>query len=151
LQYLKKERKNKMSLDVYLKRERYISYDKGKTYQEDSETLYWANITHNLNVMAEKAGIYEALWRPHKLIEGYDIPESDNIAEWEFEEKNKIQAKAIIPLLEKGLEDLIARPEYFKTFDSKNGWGTYDHFVPFVAEYLKACRQYPEAIVETSR
>src|SRR6266496_3980933 len=29
--------------------------------------LYWRNITHNLNTMADAAGIYKHLWRPEEL------------------------------------------------------------------------------------
>ena len=119
-----------MSLDVYLKKERYISYDKGKTYTEDHEEIYWANTTHNLAEMASKAGIYEALWHP--------------------EEIGKTKAGEIIELLEKGLADLKARPGYFEQFNSPNGWGMYEHFVPFVEKYLKACKENPDAIIETS-
>lgn len=139
-----------MSLDVYLNRKRYLSYD-GKTYTEDTEQVYWANITHNLNTMASEAGIYEALWRPHRLKEGYNISENDHQAEWKFEEENTTLAKDIIPLLEKGLSDLKTRPEYFEKFNSPNGWGMYEHFVSFVEKYLEACKEYPDAIIEVSR
>ena len=120
-----------MSLDVYLNRKRYLSYDEGKTYTEDSEQVYWANITHNLNKMAGEAGIYEALWRP--------------------EEIGKTKASEIVELLEKGLAALKARPEHFEKFNSPNGWGMYEHFVPFVEKYLEACKEYPDAIIEVSR
>ena len=140
-----------MSLDVYLTRKKWVSYDEAKTHTEENEEVYWANITHNLGKMAGEAGIYEALWRPHRLKEGYNIPENDHKAEWKFEEENKTTAKDIIPLLEKGLADLKARPEHFKTFNSPNGWGTYEHFVPFVERYLGACKEYPDAIIEVSR
>lgn len=120
-----------MSLDVYLNRKRYLSYDEGKTYTEDNEQVYWANITHNLGKMAEEAGIYEACWRP--------------------EEIGATQAKDILPLLEKGYADLKARPEHFKQFDSPNGWGLYKHFLPWVENYLNACKQYPEATIWVGR
>ena len=120
-----------MSLDVYLNVERMISYDKGLTYKEDNEQVYWANITHNLNAMAEAAKIYEALWRPKNI--------------------DAKQAKDIIELLEIGLTDLKNRPEYFEKFNSPNGWGMYEHFVPFVENYLNACKENPEAIIEISR
>lgn len=120
-----------MSLDVHLNRKKYISYDEGKTYTEDSEQVYWANITQNLGEMADKAGIYYALWRPEEI----DIK----------------KGKDIIEILEKGLLDLKSRPHYFEKFNSPNGWGVYKHFVPFVEEYLEACKQYPEAFIETSR
>ena len=120
-----------MSLDVYLIRKRYLSYDEGKTYTEDDEQVYWANITHNLGKMAGEACIYEALWRP--------------------EEIGKTKASEIVELLEKGLADLKARPEHFETFNSPNGWGMYEHFVPFVEKYLEACKEYPDAVIEVSR
>jgi hypothetical protein len=140
-----------MSLDVYLTRKKWISYDAGETLTEETEEVYDANITHNLGEMADKAGIYEALWRPHRLKEGYNIPEEDNDAEYEFEEANTTKASEIIPYLEKGLADLKARPKYFETFNSPNGWGMYVNFVPFVEKYLNACKQYPDATVEVSR
>ena len=124
-------KRNKMSLDVYLNRKRYLSYDEGKTYTEDTEQVYWANITHNLNKMAREAGIYEALWRP--------------------EEIGKTKASEIVELLEKGLTDLKARPKHFEKFNSPNGWGMYEHFVPFVEKYLEACKEYPVAIIGVSR
>jgi hypothetical protein len=111
-----------MSLSVYLK-------DPTATYE--TEGLYYANITHNLGEMADKAGIYKALWRP--------------------EEIGKTKASEIVELLEKGLADLKARPEHFEKFNSPNGWGMYEHFVPFVEEYLGACKKYPDAVIEVSR
>jgi hypothetical protein len=120
-----------MSLNVYLTRKKWVSYDEGKTHTEEKEEVYSANITHNLGKMAGEAGIYEALWRP--------------------EEIGKIKASEIIELLEKGLADLKARPEHFETFNSPNGWGMYEHFVPFVEKYLEACKEYPDAIIKASR
>lgn len=120
-----------MSLDVYLTREKWISYDKGKTYTKNNEKIYCANITHNLNEMATKAGIYEALWRP--------------------EEIGATKAEDIIKLLESGLEKLKADPDYFKQFNSPNGWGMYENFVPFVEKYLWVCKQHPNAVIEVSR
>ena len=97
----------------------------------ETECVFDANITHNLNKMADAAGIYEACWRP--------------------EEIGAIKASDIIPILEKGFEDMKARPEHFKKFDSENGWGTYKDFLPWVESYLDACRKYPDAIIEVSR
>ena len=140
-----------MSLDVYLTRKKWVSYDEGKSHTEESEELYSANITHNLNKMADEAGIYNALWRPYRLKSDYHIAENDHDAQYIFESQQTTKASEIIPLLEKGLADLKARPEYFEKFNSANGWGMYKHFVPFVEKYLKACKEYPDAIVEVSR
>lgn len=95
------------------------------------EEVYWANITHNLGGMAEMAGIYEVLWRP--------------------EEIGATKASDIIEFLEKGLDNLKERPEYFEQFNASNGWGKYDQFVPFVEQYLNACKSYPDAIIDISR
>ena len=137
-----------MSLDVTLIRKRWISYDAGKTLEVNYETMYDSNITHNLTTMAEKAGIYEALWRPHRLSSDYNKDLDDEI---EFEENCTMYAKDIIEELEEGLEDLKLRPAFFEKFNSDNGWGLYENFVPFVEKYLDACKQYPDSIVKVSR
>lgn len=94
-------------------------------------TVYDTNITHNLGAMATEAGIYHALWRP--------------------EEINVVYAREVIPLLKRGLKKMKADPERFKKHNAENGWGLYEHFVPFVEEYLKACQEYPDAVIEVSR
>lgn len=131
-----------MSLDVYLK-------DPTATY--DTESLYNANITHNLGKIASEVGIYKALWRPYQLKENYDVPEGEHDKEYEFEDNNPVFARDIIPDIEKGLKDLKERPEHYKQFDSPNGWGTYENFVPFVEEYLYFLKEYPDAKVICSR
>lgn len=102
-------------------------------YEIDGNELevFSSNMTHNLNKMADKAGIYYALWRP--------------------DEKGYKKASDIIPLLESGLEDLKSRPEYFKTFNAPNGWGMYEDFVLFVEDILASCKQYQNADIIVSR
>lgn len=114
-----------MSLDVYLTRKYHVSYDGGNALEPKEEEVFSANITHNLNKMAMEAGIYEACWRPDEI--------------------GATKAKDIVDVLDKGFKDLLSRPEHFKQFDSPNGWGTYDDFLPWVANYLEACKEYPEA------
>lgn len=96
----------------------------------NSEEVYSANITHNLNTMAEKAGIYKALRRPAEI--------------------NKQYAYEIIPILEEWLKKLKAKPSYYQKFNSPNWRGMYEHFVPFVEKYLEACRQYPASLISVS-
>lgn len=43
------------------------------------------------------------------------------------------------------------KPDYFKQFNPSNGWGSYTVFLPWVKEYLNACREYPEATIYVSR
>lgn len=125
-----------MSLDVYLT---------GKTREVDcvcmacdnahkkkeTEDFYSANITHNLGKMAEAAGIYKHLWRP--------------------EEIGITTAGQLIEPLEKAVALLKEKPFHFQQFNSPNGWGMYEHFVPFVEEYLHACRENPDAAISVSR
>lgn len=99
--------------------------------EENLEYVYEANITHNLSKMASEAGIYYALWRPEEL--------------------GVCKASQLIEVIEKGLHELVSRPTHYKQFDASNGWGTYEDFVPFVAKYLEACKQYPDAWVGASR
>ena len=115
-----------MSLDVYL----YIDVDTGGEKKE-RVYLYEDNITHNLGKMATKAEIYNVLWRP-----------KDIYAE---------RAKDIIDQLSEGLRCLKEFPDYFKGFNSPNGWGLYEHFVPFVENYLEACKKHPKALIGVSR
>lgn len=140
-----------MSLDVSLYRNYLVSYDEGKTLEPRREEVYSANITHNLNKMADEAGLYEALWRPHRLKPGYDIPEHDHKAEWEYEDNNPVRAHEIIEIIEKGLADMKARPKHYEKFNSPNGWGMYEHFVPFIEKYLAALKEFPETQVVCDR
>ena len=128
----------KMSLDINL----YIIHDPveedcphcGQKYLnifDNKECVYEGNITHNLNRMAEACGIYMELWRP--------------------EEIGVIKAEQLINPLTDGLKKLKENPEYYRTFDSPDGWGRYFYFLPFVENYLNACIEYPEAIIEVSR
>lgn len=140
-----------MSLDVTLYRTYLVSYDEGKTLEPQRESLYHANITHNLGKMADAAGLYEALWRPHRLKPGYNIPEDDYDAEYEFEEANTVRAHEIIEIIEKGLEDMKTRPKYYEKFNSPNRWGLYKNFVPWIEKYLAALKEFPEAQVVCDR
>ena len=93
--------------------------------------VFSSNITHNLGKMASACGVYYACWRP--------------------EEINCTRAKHILPMLEDGVKNLESYPEFYKTFDSPNGWGLYIHFLPWLKEYTEACRAYPEAKIRVSR
>lgn len=103
-----------MSLDVYLKKQ-----------------IFRRNITHNLNVMADEAGIYQCLWGPEEI----DI----------------YSAGDLIEPLTKGLDLLKSDPDRFKKLNPSNGWGTYEGLVSFVEDYLRWCILFPECEIEVSR
>ena len=106
-----------MSLDVRLQ-------------NDDGDELYWANITHNLGNMADRAGIYEALWHPEQI--------------------KATKASDIIDIVDEGLQKMRVDPQYYKRFDSPNGWGIYDHFIPWIEKYLQALKENPDALIEVS-
>jgi hypothetical protein len=95
------------------------------------EVLYEANITHNLNTMAEAAGIYQALWRP--------------------EEVGITHASQLVEPLSEGLFLLQSDPARFEVMNPSNGWGDYDGLVKFVADYLEAAKEHPQALVRADR
>lgn len=107
-----------MSLDVHL-------------IETRPTVVFWANITHNLNEMAEAAGIYKHLWRPDEL--GI---------------KNACE---LIEPIEKGLSDLKANPDKYRKYNAANGWGKYEDFIRWVEKYLEACKEHPDAKIEVSR
>jgi len=113
--------RDEMSLDVRLRI---------KT-QKSEVNVYRDNITHNLGKMAVQAGVYEVLWRPDE--HGYET------------------AEQIIPILKAGLALLQSDSVALKAFNPENGWGDYDGLVEFVADYLAACEEFPEATIYVSR
>jgi hypothetical protein len=107
-----------MSLDVML-------------VDENDCEVFWANITHNLNTMADGAGLYKPLWRPEEVYVQH--------------------ARDLIEYLERGIQKLVQNPSHYSTFNAPNGWGTYDVFLPWCCRYLEACRKYPNSRVTISR
>jgi hypothetical protein len=98
---------------------------------EETDIVYHANITHNLGAMAKAASLYHALWRP--------------------DEMGITKARQLIPLLQAGLNLLVSDPEEYQALNPKNGWGDYEGLVKFVQDYLNACVQNPNTLVEVSR
>jgi len=103
-------------------------------------SVYSRNITHNLGKMAAEVKIpymagtvtlYTILWRPEEL---------------QF-----TKAREIADLLDYGWNILLSEPEYFKTFDPENGWGSYEGLVDFVYTYRNACWDNPAAELRVSR
>jgi len=92
--------------------------------------IYWANITHNLNKMAQEVGIYQHCWHPDEI--------------------GITKAAQLIEPLTTAIALMKSDPERFKHFDASNGWGLYENFVPWLERYLAACQEHPGADVEAS-
>jgi len=93
--------------------------------------VFSSNITHNLNAMASKAGLYYPLWRP--------------------EECGVETADALLPLLRAGLCVLLGNEYEMAKEEPPNGWGTYGDLVRFVSDYIDACSAHPHAKVRAFR
>jgi len=118
-----------MSLNVWLSIKNDVCECCGRGYE--GTEVFSANITHNLSTMAENAGIYNHLWRAEKI--------------------GITAARELIEPVSKGLADMKKRPEFYKQFDSSNGWGMYEDFVPWIENYLEACKKWPDAKIGISR
>lgn len=125
-----------MSLDVYLtgeeiERKCECSMCGNLHTRKAREEYFSQNITHNLANMAEEAGIYKHCWRP--------------------EEIGITKARQLIEPLENAIFAMRANPERFKKHNASNGWGLYEHFLPWLENYLAACKATPEANVSVWR
>lgn len=115
-----------MSLDVYLTFDVDVGHDEPECHE-----VFSANYTHNCGKMAREAGIYEAVWRP---------------------DENGIElAEQLIEPLEAGIAAMRADQKRFEQLNPSNGWGSYETFLPWLEEYLRACKKYPKAKVSVSR
>jgi hypothetical protein len=100
-------------------------------------SVYSDNITHNLGKMASEVKLsngltlYDVLWRP--------------------DEHGLVLAKDISELLDEGWNILLSEPDYFKTFNPDNGWGSYEGLIDFVYKYRNACWDNPDAELSISR
>lgn len=128
--YVRKNGKTK-ELTLQEAKEQYPEFDDINESIYKTDYLYSDNITHNLGLMAKKAGIYKHLWRPEEI--GITI------------------AKELINPLRNGLHKLKLNPDVFKKYNPVNGWGTYEILVKFVEDYLDACYKYQDAKIEVSR
>jgi len=81
--------------------------------------------------MATALGIHEQIWKPDSV--------------------GITTANQVIPHLEEAIRKMKDNPEFYRAFDSPNGFGKYDDFLAWLEEYLVACNKYPNATVTASR
>ncbi len=102
-----------MSYDVSLYRKGLVDTDYAVYYD------YTDNLTYNVKEMIDNAFGKDCFYTWH------DRP----AAQW-------------LPILEKGVKDMATRPEYYKQFNSPNGWGTYETTFFFVEKLYKKVIEY---------
>lgn len=98
---------------------------------EYGESMWSANMTHNLNKIAIEAGVYECLWRPDEIGVKYA---RDNISNLRF-----------------ALGIFYSKYDELKKLNPSNGWGDIDRLIEVTQDFLKACMEYPNAIIECDR
>ena len=97
----------------------------------DQSEIHSQNITHNLNRMADAAGIYKCLWRPDE--NGFDT------------------AGQLIEPLAFAIEQMKCYPERFDAYNASNGWGTREQFIPWLEELYSFCLSNPDTTISVSR
>jgi hypothetical protein len=96
-----------------------------------SSVVYEGNITHNLGLMAQNAGLYLPLWRPEEL--------------------GIRAAGELVPLLKAGLFYMRNHKKELEADNPSNGWGCYQNLLDFTEQYLAACIEYPQGEVSACR
>lgn len=93
--------------------------------------VFHNNITHNLGEMAKEAGLYLVMWHPEDI--------------------KVTKAKQAVPYLKEGIKNLRLNPDKYKKFNPVNGWGSYEGLLSSAEEYLSACVENPNSIIEVCR
>lgn len=97
----------------------------------DDECVWSRNITHNLNVIADKVGVYDHIWRADEVGIKY--------------------AKDNIQNLRVAMSRFYLEYDELLKLNPSNGWGTLDGLIEFTKAYLEACIEYPDAEIKTDR
>ena len=97
----------------------------------DGECAWSRNITHNLNVIADKIGAYDHIWRADEVGIKY--------------------AKDNIQNLRVAMSRFYLEYDELLRLNPSNGWGTLDGLIEFTKAYLEACIEYPDAEIKTDR
>jgi hypothetical protein len=90
--------------------------------------VFTANITHNVNEMWAKAGVYDALYNSGDKL-----------------------ASELIPFIKKGIAYFMDHREELELLNPKNGGGSYGSAFRFLNEVLAACKEFPDAIIRISK
>jgi len=90
--------------------------------------VFEATLTHNLNKMAARAGLYDALWNPTSI-----------------KKRHPARASDIIEPLTIGIRWLKENEDEALKYKPKNGFGTLYGLQAFAEDLLKNCKDYPNA------
>lgn len=109
-----------MSLDLEL----YTKVDLGGD-EPYRVCLYETSYTDNIVPLVKQIGLYECVWR------------------------GSGKAGDIIEPIRNAIDLLKSDPKGWRCYDSPNGCGNYDSFLPWLKKLLEACLKYPKADIKT--
>ena len=130
-----------MSLDVSIVK----TNDKG----ECLDTIWWGNVTHNMNMMADHVPIkysdeegmvsfmgslYDVVWNLKEIGDGYFVDTTN---------MGKALSLGICYMIEHRLELLQYNP--------RNGFGDFNAFLIFLIDYKNNCEDNPGCRIEISK
>lgn len=105
-----------------------MSYDISLNHVETGEEEWSANYTSNVYPMLQCAFA------------------NAGMSEWKG--IHGMSALAARPFLAKAIGHMIQHPEIYEPMNPENGWGSYERLVPFLTEFWKQTKMYPDAIIE---
>lgn len=105
---------------------------------EDGVTVYTCNITNNLSKMIQAFDrkYYLALWHPYTLED--------------FRGHSEVMANELVSYYEETLLELTKNRKEYERYNSPNGWGTYDDFLPTLVQLISYCHKYPKSVIHTT-
>lgn len=96
---------------------------------EDGVELWWRNITHNVNKMADKCGLYKPLWCANEYESNKDIVEG----------------------ISSGIKKAIEMRWELEAMNPENGWGSHKDLLLFAYAVRDALIEFPHGIVHISK
>jgi len=120
-----------MSWDIYVLDDKptEVECDQCGNKKMEYLSIWDDNITYNLSAMARECGLWHVMFNPE--IAGMKIGR-------------------LLPQLETAINQLENDPDFYKDFNPKNGWGTYEDLLKTAKEFLEIVKEYPETTIHIS-
>ena len=65
-----------------------------------------------------------------------------------FKKLNGMSCKDALPILEKGIKDMIENKNEYKKLSPKNGWGTYEGLLKVFQDMRNVCETNPDGVID---
>ncbi|MFJ5625436.1 hypothetical protein ACIQD3_22665 [Peribacillus loiseleuriae] len=60
------------------------------------------------------------------------------------------KATDVIPMIRKGVDEMLANPEKYRAMNPPNGWGSYEGALDYIQKLLHECEKNPDSIIRVS-